>query len=504
MGRLPAVHHDGGHSGPGRCFECGFPPVVDLHQIEQRAHHAVDPAEQLAPARTLEIAQRPLEGLGPGRAAVTGLLALVGDPLRRAPRSGWPSPSAARPVTASASRRDVVSSSAAASAANRSALTAAAAWRCSSEATWRSRVVVSWRSRASARLRGSLRACTWARASSGSPSPNTAAQRRRRAASSSSTTSASASSSAAPGSAAVSCATEGDLAGEARRFGLEGGDDVDVGRRVEGGHDGPAPLAEHTRGPPGPLDQALHPAQGAGQVLLAVRRKLGRRGGGLGVERLEGLVQLALLFVADGQVVGGRAAPGRQFGQLGPGQVAADGQQLGGDAVVRAGGGGLALQRADLAAHLADQVAEAFEVLGRAGQAAFGPLAASPVLEHPGRLLDDRPAVLGTGVQHRVELALPDDHVLLAAHARVREQLLDVEQAARGAVDGVLAVAGPEERAGDGDLGQVDRELARGVVDGQRDLGPAERRTRRGPGEDDVLHFGRAQRAGTLGARGPR
>ena len=157
-----------------------------------------------------------------------------------------------------------------------------------------------------------------------------------------------------------------------------------------------------------------------------------------------------------------------QVGELGPGQVAADRQQLAGDAVVRAGCGGLALEGADLAAHLADQVAQAFEVLGRAGQAALGPLTAPPVLQHPGRLLDDGPAVLGAGIQHRVELALPDDHVLLTPDARVREQLLHVEQAAGSAVDGVLAVARAEEGAGDGHLGQVDRELPRGVVDGQR------------------------------------
>ena len=123
--------------------------------------------------------------------------------------------------------------------------------------------------------------------------------------------------------------------------------------------------------------------------------------------------------------------------------------------------------------------------------------------EHAGRLLDDGPPVLGTGVEHGVELALADDHVLLAAHARVAQQLLDVEQPARRPVDGVLAVARAEERAGDGDLGQVDRQLARRVVDGQRHLGPAQLGPRRGPGEDDVLHLGRAQRARPLGAEHP-
>ena len=91
----------------------------------------------------------------------------------------------------------------------------------------------------------------------------------------------------------------------------------------------------------------------------------------------------------------------------------------------------LALERADLAAHLAQQVAEALEVLLGGGQAALGPLAPAAVLEDPGRLLDDGPAVLGPGVQDRVELALADDHVLLAADPRVRQELLDVEQPAR-------------------------------------------------------------------------
>ena len=134
---------------------------------------------------------------------------------------------------------------------------------------------------------------------------------------------------------------------------------------------------------------------------------------------------------------------------------------------MRPGGGGLALEGADLAAHLADQIAQALEVLGRGAQAALGPLAPPPVLQDAGRLLDDRPTVLGAGVKHGVELALADDHVLLAAHARVGQQLGDVEEPAGRPVDRVLAVARAEQRPGDGDLGEVDRQLARRVVDGQ-------------------------------------
>ena len=58
-------------------------------------------------------------------------------------------------------------------------------------------------------------------------------------------------------------------------------------------------------------------------------------------------------------------------------------------------------------------------------------LLALAVLEDAGRLLDEAAPVLGGGAQDRVELALPDDHVHLAADAGVGEQLLDVEQPAR-------------------------------------------------------------------------
>ena len=94
-------------------------------------------------------------------------------------------------------------------------------------------------------------------------------------------------------------------------------------------------------------------------------------------------------------------------------------------------------------------------------QPALGPLAPLAELQDPGGFLDDAAAVFGPGVEHRVELALPDDHVLLAADAGVGEQLLDVEQPAGRAVDLVLGVTGAEQRAGDRDLGELDREQAR-------------------------------------------
>ena len=41
------------------------------------------------------------------------------------------------------------------------------------------------------------------------------------------------------------------------------------------------------------------------------------------------------------------------------------------------------------------------------------------VLEDTGRLLDDGPVVLGAGIENRCNLALVDDHVLMAPHTTV-------------------------------------------------------------------------------------
>ena len=132
------------------------------------------------------------------------------------------------------------------------------------------------------------------------------------------------------------------------------------------------------------------------------------------------------------------------------------------------------------------------------------PLAALPELQDAGGLLDHRAPVLGARVQHRVELALPDDHVLLTTDTGVGEEILDVEQPAGRAVELVLRVTLAEERAGDRDLGELDREQPRGVVDRERDLGAAERGTIGGAREDDVVHLAAAQRARALRAEHPR
>jgi hypothetical protein len=123
----------------------------------------------------------------------------------------------------------------------------------------------------------------------------------------------------------------------------------------------------------------------------------------------------------------------------------------------------------------------------------------------PGRLFDDRASILrGLEFKDRIELALTDDHVLLASDARVAQQFLDVEQATRRAVDRVLRVAVAKEGARDGDFRAVDREATRGVVEREGHLGAAEGRAVGGAHEDDVVHLRRCAAPGCSARRGPR
>ena len=159
---------------------------------------------------------------------------------------------------------------------------------------------------------------------------------------------------------------------------------------------------------------------------------------------------------------------------------------------------GLAAERPELTPDLAGEVLDPGEVGLHRLELAQRALLALAVLEDAGGLLDEAAALLRRGPQHGVELALADDDVHLAADAAVGEQLLHVEQPARGAVDRVVRAAVAEHGPGDRDLGVVDRQRTVGVVDRQGDLGAAQGRAAGRAGEDDVLHLAAAQRLRAL------
>ena len=67
----------------------------------------------------------------------------------------------------------------------------------------------------------------------------------------------------------------------------------------------------------------------------------------------------------------------------------------------------------------------------------------------------------------------------------------------------VLAVTAAEQGAGDGHLVELDGQHARRVVDGERDLGPAQRAALGRAREDHVVHLLAAHRTGGLGTQHP-
>ena len=129
------------------------------------------------------------------------------------------------------------------------------------------------------------------------------------------------------GSAAASASASRELGGQARRLGLEGGDHVDVGRRVEGGRDGTAPLAQ--RRPQVPRARSTRPCtrpSAAGQVLFAVRGELGRGGRGRLVERRRRpRAARAPRPCSAPRAAAAAVAAGLEVGQLGARQEAPDG-----------------------------------------------------------------------------------------------------------------------------------------------------------------------------------
>ena len=237
----------------------------------------------------------------------------------------------------------------------------------------------------------------------------------------------------------------------------------------------------------------VHPV--TGQPLLV--------GGNAGVELVEFGPQVGLqcrlslpLLLVQPQLV-----PHVRY--LAAGQVHPQRLQLGQQIGVSPGCLGLLLQWAQPPTYLSQEIAHPGQVPVGGDQAALGPLPPLAILEDSGCLLHHHPAVGGAGVENGVYLALRHDHVLLPAHARIREQLDDVQQPARGAVERVGRLAVAEQGAGDLHLAGRHRQHSVGVVDRQRDLGPAQCRLVSSAREDHIVHPGGAHRARRLSAQNP-
>ncbi len=296
----------------------------------------------------------------------------------------------------------------------------------------------------------------------------------------------------------------GDLLAQVRGVGDERLDDAAVGRGVELALHA-APLLVEQRGEAAAaLAQRLDAHHPVGEPFDAERGERLLRADDRVVERSQPRPHLGLAALQLGALVVQSREAVLQAADLVTREVQADRAQLLHDRAVALRGLGLPLERRELAPDLAQQVAEAQQVALGGDQSPLGALLALAVLEDASGLLDDRASLLGRRVEDRVELSLADDDVLLAADARVGQQLLDVEEATGHAVDLVLRLtAAAEQRARDRDLGEVDRQHVRGVVDRERHLGAPERGAVGRAGEDDVLHLPAAQGARALRAEDP-
>ena len=119
------------------------------------------------------------------------------------------------------------------------------------------------------------------------------------------------------------------------------------------------------------------------------------------------------------------------------------------------------------------------------------------------RLLEERAPLVGAVGEEQVDHLRLDDDARVAAEAGAAEQVLDVAEPDRRAVEQVVALPGAREPPGDDHLAVGDGEVAVGVVEEERDLGDVDRAAGGGALEDHVLHLAAAEQPRRLLAQHP-
>ncbi len=296
----------------------------------------------------------------------------------------------------------------------------------------------------------------------------------------------------------------GEVGHDASSLGFEACDHTLVDRGAQFALEATLALPHDVRLTADSFPETLGSRQHICHVGATERRQLGLGVEDRPVELGQGRLELALTSVEAGSQPMGVLELGPQGRQFPARDVETEPVELGDEVAVATSGVCLLLEWPQLAPDLTDQVGQTVQVLFGRGQAALGPLLALAVLEDTGRFFDDGAAVLGPAVEHSVDLALGDDDVLLTADAGVRQQILDVQQPTGHAVERVLGVAVAKQRAGDGDFGELDREDAVVVVDGEPDFGATQRGLAGGAGEDHIVHLLGTHGARLLGSQHPR
>ena len=158
----------------------------------------------------------------------------------------------------------------------------------------------------------------------------------------------------------------------------------------------------------------------------------------------------------------------------------------------------LARQRADLRLDFGKDIPDAHHVrLGRIQPPLCLGLSHA-VTRDAGRILKNAPAFLALAGNHLGDASLPDDGVAVPPDAGVQEQLVDIPEAHRLAVDEVFRLSAPEIAPRDGHavIGAVQPAEIRCIVEGHGHLGIAHRAAAVRTAENDILHLAPAQGLG--------
>ena len=178
-------------------------------------------------------------------------------------------------------------------------------------------------------------------------------------------------------------------------------------------------------------------------------------------------------------------------------------RQLAGDTCVVGGPLGLALQMAQTGGDLVHQELDALHVLVRRGELRARLVDAQAIALDIGRLIDELPAFLGTQVKNGLHQPLADDGVGGLGNAGLGQQLVEVAQSHSLTVDAVLALAVAVGAAAHGDLAEVERQPAVGVVQREGHLRLLGLLSPGGAREDGVLRLAGAQDTSGLLAQHP-
>ena len=164
-----------------------------------------------------------------------------------------------------------------------------------------------------------------------------------------------------------------------------------------------------------------------------------------------------------------------QAGHFTAGEIQAQSTQFANNFFVTTCSFCLALQRAQLATHFANEVLHAKQVGFSGFKATLGFFLALAVLKNSCSFFDDGATVFCTRSKNCINLALADDDVLLTTNTGIGQEFLNIEQTTLNTIDGVLGVTVTEECARHRDLGEVKRQQTCRVVESQHDFCAAKR-----------------------------